>query len=204
MIRAEHASLDGTQLTNASFLSFDATGQPLTRIEAATAELGGGAWALTDAKVWHFADTANPELMATTAATMSLPSDLTRQQIRDSFGAPGEVPIWQLPAFIDQLVKAGFSAREQRVWLQMELALPLLLAAMVLIGAGFTMRHVRFGHSGMLVLFALIAGFSIFFLRNFAQALGASGQIPIVLAAWGPPAVAVLLSMGLLLHLEDG
>ena len=204
VIRAEHASLDGTQLTNASFLSFDATGQPLTRIEAATAELGGGAWALTDAKVWHFADTANPELMATTAATMSLPSDLTRQQIRDSFGAPGEVPIWQLPAFIDQLVKAGFSAREQRVWLQMELALPLLLAAMVLIGAGFTMRHVRFGHSGMLVLFALIAGFSIFFLRNFAQALGASGQIPIVLAAWGPPAVAVLLSMGLLLHLEDG
>ena len=80
----------------------------------------------------------------------------------------------------------------------------MMLAAMVLIGAGFTMRHVRFGHSGMLVLFALIAGFSIFFLRNFAQALGASGQIPIVLAAWGPPAVAVLLSMGLLLHLEDG
>ncbi|MBI1217523.1 MAG: LPS export ABC transporter permease LptG [Rhodobacteraceae bacterium] len=204
VIRAEHASLDGTQLSNASFLSFDATGQPLMRIEAATAELGSGAWKLTDAKVWHFDSTGNPEQLATTAATMSLPSDLTRQQIRDSFGAPGEVPIWQLPGFIDQLVKAGFSAREQRVWFQMELALPLLLAAMVLIGAGFTMRHARFGQSGLLVLFALIAGFSIFFLRNFAQALGVNGQIPIMLAAWGPPVVAVFLSLGLLLHLEDG
>lgn len=204
VIRADHASLDATHLTNASFLSFDAAGQPVLRIEAASADLGNGAWALTNAKVWRFTGATNAEQDATTADHMSLPSDLTRQQIRDSFGAPGEVPIWQLPGFIDQLVKAGFSAREQRVWFQMELALPLLMAGMVLIGAGFTMRHVRFGHSGILVLLALIAGFAIFFLRNFAQALGASGQIPVGLAAWGPPVVAVFLSMGLLLHLEDG
>ena len=42
------------------------------------------------------------------------------------------------------------------------------------------------------------------FLRNFAQALGDSGQIPVLLAAWSPPLAAVMLSLGLLLHLEDG
>ena len=28
--------------------------------------------------------------------------------------------------------------------------------------------------------------------------------IPIILAAWGPPVAALLLPLGLLLHLEDG
>ena len=86
----------------------------------------------------------------------------------------------------------------------MELALPLMLAAMVLVGAGFTMRHTRFGKTGMMVLFALLAGFALFFLRNFAQVLGNNGQIPVLLAAWSPPVAATLLSLGFLLHLEDG
>ncbi|HMS97064.1 MAG TPA: LptF/LptG family permease, partial [Tabrizicola sp.] len=81
---------------------------------------------------------------------------------------------------------------------------PLLLAAMVLVAAGFTMRHVRSGGTGRMVLFAMLAGFGIFFLRNFAQAMGNTGQIPILLAAWSPPAIALLMSLGFLLHLEDG
>ncbi len=203
VIRADHSSLDGTRLVGATFISLDGKGQPVQRVEAARADLTHGAWQLTDAKIWHF-DTPNPEQSARQASEMTLPSDLTRQQIRDGFGNPSEIPIWQLPDFIERLRKAGFSAREHRVWLQMEMALPLLLAAMVLIGAGFTMRHVRFGRTGMMVLAALISGFAIYFLRNFAQALGNSGQIPIALAAWAPPLIAILLSLGLLLHLEDG
>ena len=31
-----------------------------------------------------------------------------------------------------------------------------------------------------------------------------SGQIPVLLAAWFPPLATVLLSLGLLLHMEDG
>ena len=73
-----------------------------------------------------------------------------------------------------------------------------------LIAAGFTMRHARFGKTGQMVLLALAGGFSIFFLRNFAQVLGDNGQIPVYLAAWSPPVAAILLSLGLLLHLEDG
>ena len=86
----------------------------------------------------------------------------------------------------------------------MELALPLLLAAMVMIGAGFTMRHARFGRTGLMVLLALMLGFAMYFIRNFAQVLGETGEIPVALAAWAPPVAAVLLSLGLLLHLEDG
>jgi lipopolysaccharide export system permease protein len=109
-----------------------------------------------------------------------------------------------LPRYIQGLERAGFSARSHQVWFQMELAQPLLLAAMVLLAAGFTMRHARFGGTGPRVLIALMAGFSVFFLRNFAQVLGNNGQIPVLMAGWAPPLVATLMALGLLLHLEDG
>lgn len=204
VIQAARSNFDGTELFGVTFISFDATGLPNARIEAASAKLDAGAWVLSGAKTWHLAD-PNPELTATTATgDVSLPSDLTPERIRDSFGTPSAIPFWELPAYIAGLERAGFSAREYRLWLQMELAQPLLMAAMVLVAAGFTMRHVRFGGTGRMVLYAMLAGFSIFFLRNFAQALGNTGQIPISIAAWSPPLAATLLALSLLLHLEDG
>ena len=58
--------------------------------------------------------------------------------------------------------------------------------------------------SGTMVLIALGLGFAIYFIRNFAQILGESGQIPVLLAAWSPPTAAIALSLGILLNLEDG
>lgn len=203
MIHADRASVDGSALYNVTFLAFGPTGGPRLRIEAQQADANGGRWIAKDAKEWHF-DVANPEEGATLAAELPLTADLTAAQIRDSSGAPQNVSIWDLPAYIADLERAGLSARAHSVWLQMELALPLLLPAMVLIGAGFTMRHARFGNSGILVLAALVSGIAVFFVRNFAQVLGENGQIPVLLAAWSPPIAALLLSVSLLLHLEDG
>lgn len=205
VIRATGANLDGTRLTGVTFLGYDADGRPTYRIEAGSAWLVPGAWQITNAKEWRFdTDAAIPEVDAFETPRMSLASNLTRNQILDSFGTPSAIPIWELPGFIDRLETAGFSARSHRTFLHMELALPLLLVAMVLVGAGFTMRHTRFGRTGVMVLAALGLGFSLYFIRNFAGILGENGQIPVVLAAWGPPVAAVLLPLGLLLHLEDG
>ncbi len=204
VIQAARANPDGTQLFGVTFLSFDAAGLPARRIESESARLTEGAWELSGAKTWDLTQ-PNPELAASRdEGPVVLPSDLTAERIRDSFGTPSAIAFWDLPGYIADLEGAGFSARSYRLWFQMELAQPLLMAAMVLVAAGFTMRHVRFGGTGRMVLMAMLAGFGIFFLRNFAQALGDSGQIPIVLAAWSPPVAAVMLSLGLLLHLEDG
>lgn len=203
VIRAARANQDGTQLFEVTFIDFDAEGQPISRIEAAEARLAPGFWTLDQVKEWRLTDT-NPEKTATRVDSARLPTDLTAARIRESFSAPDAVAIWDLPAFIEGLERAGFSAQKHRVWLQRELALPLTLAAMVLLAAGFTMRHVRFGRSGTMVLLAVLAGFAMFFLRNFSQVLGENGQIPVALAAWAPPAAALMAAMGLLLHMEDG
>lgn len=204
VIHATRATPDGTGLYNASFIRFGLTGGPTARIEAKEARLTNGAWLATGAKEWQFDPSGNPEANALLHDQLSLETNLTADQIRNSFGAPNTISIWDLPRFIAELDRAGFSSRKYALWLQIELALPLLLASMVLVGAGFTMRHTRLGRTGILVFLALASGLAIFFVRNFAQVLGESGQIPNFLAAWSPPVAATLLSISLLLHLEDG
>jgi len=204
VIQALRTNPDGTELFGATFITFGPDGLPVSRMQADSARLEAGAWVLSGAKSWDLAS-ANPELTSqVTTKGVRLASDLTADRIRDSFGKPSAISFWALPTFIAGLERAGFSARSYRLWFQMELAQPLLMAAMVLVAAGFTMRHARFGNTGSMVLLALLAGFALFFLRNFAQTLGANGQIPVALAAWSPPLAAALMALGLLLHVEDG
>ena len=204
VIRARRVSFDGSRLSAVSFLDFTPEGLPARRIEASRADLTPGYWRLTNAKVWDLNQGSNPEAVAGTHRALDLPTQITREEISDGFGTPSGVPIWELPAYIDRLEQAGFSARQHRVWLHMELALPLLLGAMVTVAAGFTLKPARFGQTGLMVMMALMLGFTLYFVRNFAQILGDNGQIPVLLAAWGPPAATFLLPLGLLLHLEDG
>ena len=204
VIHAERANLDGTELFDVTFLTFARDGAPVTRVMAGDARLEPGYWAITSGKSWPM-DAANPEQSATVLPEgTAILTDLTKDRIRDSFGTPSAIGFWDLPVYIKRLEEAGFSARSHKVWFQMELAQPLLLAAMVLIAAGFTMRHARMARTSSLVMTALLCGFAVFFLRNFGQILGDNGQLPVLLAAWTPPIVATMLALGLLLHLEDG
>ncbi|MEM1361964.1 MAG: LPS export ABC transporter permease LptG [Pseudomonadota bacterium] len=203
-IHAVSANLDGTELYDVSFFGFDGQSRPTFRIEAAQAELVEGAWRIENAKIWRFMENLNPEATAEVIDEMTLSSSLTRDQIRDSFGTPSSIPIWDLPQFIERLEAAGFSARNHRAWLQAELARPLNYTAMVLIGAVFTLRHTRFGRTGLMVLGAVLSGFVLYFVGSLTFVMGENGQVPIVLAVWTPPIAAILLALSLLLHLEDG
>ena len=204
VIRAARANLDGTVLWDVTFLTFAPDGSPIRRIEARRATLTPGAWELYRAKTWPLAGAEIPEAAATRTANLTLPSTLTADEIRNSFGAPSAIPIWELPAFIDQLQQAGFSARRHLVWFHAEMALPVFLLSMVMIGASFTLRHQRGGRTGLMVLLAVILAFMVYFVRNFAMVLGENGQLPAVLAAWAPPLAAIGLSLGVLLHNEEG
>lgn len=203
VIRAARASPDATTLYQASFMIFAQNSGPVRRVQAREAVLTDGAWRLSGVKEYDLT-APNPEAAAREYNDLELASDLTAQRIREGFGRPQSVPVWQLPSFISGLERAGFSATRHRVWLQMELASPLLMAAMVLIAAGFTMQHARGRNSGIAVLLAFGAGIGLFFLRNVAQVMGENGQLQPVMAGWVPPVIGMLLALGLILHREDG
>lgn len=204
VIHAGSANADATVLFDVSFVVYAKGGGPIRRIEAETARLRDGRWVLTNAKNWTLAATGNPEEGAQEFNFTTLRSTLTQERILDSFGSPSAVPIWDLPAFIERLEEAGFSARRHKVWLNMEISRPLFLIAMVLVGAAFTMGHARFGGTGIAVLLAILMGFGLYYIRNFAQILGENGQLDPVMAAWAPPIASILLPLGLILRTEDG
>ncbi|MGR3485205.1 MAG: LPS export ABC transporter permease LptG [Paracoccaceae bacterium] len=203
VLRATAGSRDGTTLTGATLLLTDATGRPTRRIEAARARLTEGAWALDGVKVWPLS-AGNPEAAAAELATLTVASTLNAAAIRDSFGEPAAIPIWDLPRFIARLRDAGFSASRHAMFLHQQIALPAFLTAMVLIGAAAALRPQRGGRTGLLALMAVVTAFGVYYLRDFAAVLGEQGAAPAWLAAWAPPLAAIGLSLGLILHLEDG
>jgi len=92
------------------------------------------------------------------------------------------------------------------MWLQMHalIAEPLLLCGMVMIAAGFAMRHVRRGGTLLILAMGVGASFALYVFSDIVHALGLSARIPVELAAWAPAVVVLLIGLSMLVHLEDG
>lgn len=204
VVHATGAGPRAQTLYDVTIVSYAPDGGPIQRIQARRARLQDGEWVLRNAKVWPLTQELNPETAASEHIEMRLSSSLTTERIRESLERPPGLSVWEIPKTIRELASAGFSTKRYEVWYQTELARPLFLVAMVLVGAAFTMRHARFGGTGMAVLASVLLGFVLYFVRNFAQILGENGQIPVALAAWTPPIASIMLAMGLLLYSEDG
>lgn len=204
VIRARQFAPGAVAFLDVTFVNFDTrTGAPVSRIETRQAELAQGEWRLLDAKIWDLT-APNPEAVAVSLTRHNIPTDLTVARIRESFASANTISFWALPPLIEALEQAGFSTRQQRVAYQGELALPAMMVAMMLLGTVLSLGHNRTGGIAQRVLITILAGFSLFFLRNFAQVLGENGQIPVMLAIWAPPLASIMLAIGVMLHLEDG
>lgn len=168
------------------------------RIDAPKARLEKGYWLLWDVRVNNVEDQPQRH------ASYNLATDLTLENINDSFAPPETLSIWTLPHFVAVLERAGFSALRHRIHWQSKLAQPLLLCAMVLLAAMFSLRHVRRGGAMVMIAIGIGAGFVLFFMTDVVAALGSSGSIPVLLAAWSPAIISTLLGTAVLFHLEDG
>ena len=177
---------------------FDRNEQFSGRIDAAQARLEPGTWVF-ESVVIKEGDEAPQQ-----RETYRLPTDLTLENLQESFAAPETMSFWDLPRFIKVLEDAGFSAQRHRLYLHSLLASPFLLCAMVLIAATFSLRLTRRGGTLTVASGGLFAGFLLYFCSDLVYALGLSGRIPVELSAWTPAVVSLLLGISLLFHLEDG
>ena len=168
------------------------------RIDADKAVLESGRWRVSNALLSRPGSTPErlPEYV--------MPTQLTLAQIQDSFSAPETFSFWELPSFIKVLEKAGFSALRHRLHYYSLMAMPTLFAGMLLLAAVFTLRQPRRGRTGMLVVAGVASGFLFYFVTNLIYAMGGAGTLPVVLAAWAPSLIVLMVASAALLHLEDG
>lgn len=198
IIGAKQTSQRGLMLTDATFLRFDANGGIVERLDARQAELGQGAWTLTDVTRLGADGTRSIEPSA------SVKSQLRPEFVEEQFALPETIPFFELGEKIDAARSFGLSANAFAMQYHSLLALPMLLVAMTLIAATVSMRFARLGQSAPMILGGVLAGFLLYVVSVLVKAFGSSGFVPPIVAAWLPVVVAAFFGVTFLLHKEDG
>jgi lipopolysaccharide export system permease protein len=193
-------SSDGAAIINA--LSSREQGAQLGGVSVYTFDNSGhfqqGYWRLEDARIYVPGKAPDLEQI------YRLPTNLTLEQVRESFATPETVPFWQLPSYIELADQAGLLAAGYRLQYQQLLARPFLLAAMVLLAASVSLRFFRFGGVQKMVLSGISAGFLLFVLSKITEDMSKSELLSPVAAAWIPVAIGGLTGLVALLYQEDG
>jgi lipopolysaccharide export system permease protein len=198
VVHAQRISQPDMRLSDVIIFVYEGVDRFVRRIDGHTAVLRDGYWELKDVLV------SAPDRPSEFFDEYRLDTGLSLDQIQESFAPPETMSFWELPGFISTLESAGFSALRHRLYWHSLLAVPLLLCAMVLIAATFSLRLTRRGGTGLLILGGLFAGFFLYAVTDIILALGLSEKIPVALAAWSPAGIFTLLGVAMLLHLEDG
>ncbi len=198
IIQAEKASDNNNILTGVTAYVYDREGRFQARVNATRATLEEGLWRLDDAKV------SEPGEEAQTFKTYLLATNLAPGQVTEGSMSAEAVPFWDLPALRAETELAGLDANGYRLQFQTLLARPLLLVAMTLIAAAFSLRFFRFGGIGKFVGGGVGAGFVLYVATKFVGDLGGSGLLSPPVAAWSPAVVGSMLGALALLNQEDG
>lgn len=198
VINAASAVERGQHLSGVSVLVYDKADAFVERIDAESADLGAGFWTLKNARVTPVG--REPVLHE----TYQLPTQLTAEQVRQSFAMPEQISFWDLPQFIELAKRSGLPVARFELQYQLLLARPLLLVAMVLVAAAASLRFARLGGLGKTILGGVVAGFLLYVGSELAGNLGRSNLVPPTLAAWSPALIGALMGFMVLLKQEDG
>ena len=198
ILHAGKINLESWELRNVLTLFFDLEDNNTQRIDAQSARLDDGQWVFEDAVL------NRPGQAAQRMAEISISTDMTHDDIEDSYADPETISFWKLPEFIKTLDQTGLSATNLRIHYHSLLAQPLFLAAMIVLAAAVTLRPPRSQMTLILIVLGLGIGFAVFFFSSFLKALGATHQIPVLMAAWAPSMICLACGAAVILTLEDG
>lgn len=198
IIHAVSVAAGGLELSGVSVNVYNSDGTFLERVEAGTAELSPGVWTLKNANV------AVPGEEPRRVGSYLLATDLTQEQLASAATPPEGTPFWSLPGQSESTREAGLDATGYYLQFQTLMARPLLLVAMVLLAASFSLRFFRFGNVAQTISGGVAAGFVLYIVTKVLSDLGGAGMINPFVAAWSPALVGSMLGTLTLLHSEDG
>lgn len=198
IINAEIARNEGQLLDNVKIIRLNASGQIYERMDALKATFTEGAWELENVSV------TNSEGVNSVKNLIKLETGLTKNELLGVSLPPESVSFWNLRNIAERVEKSGTNGKPYLVQYYSLMALPVFLLAMVLIAAIVSLRFVRFGQVGRMILGGILTGFVLYTASSLITALGNNGVVPPMVAAWAPGIVAILFGMSALLHQEDG
>ena len=181
-----------------SFYDFDQDGTYIGRYDAGKVTLQNSEWKMEEVVYW---DKGN---ISSSLGSLDRATDLTLTKIQESYAAPESLSFWKITEYIEILEKAGLSNVRYKLHWHSQIAKIGLMIGMVFLACTFCLHPTRYRNASYLIAIGILSGFIIHFLGDVIYALGLAGKIPVLLAAWIPPLVTLMLSISFLLHQEGG
>jgi lipopolysaccharide export system permease protein len=199
VVVATPGDVDGRALTDVKIYRRDASGRLVERIQAATAiYAGSGGWRLNKPQFARFTDNG---VSQGGAGEMTWASTFRPRDVRTLFAGDQNVSA----ASAARALSGGGSERPPSYYathLQRAAAHPLGAVVMLLLAAPIALANFRSGQGGIFVVTSLASGLLFLVADGLLTAMGESGAVAPILAAWTAPIVFAALGATALLKLE--
>ena len=185
-------------LNDLSIIEIDEDMRVKRHIEAFVATLENGNLNLKDVHIYQ------PGQKAEIVNSMTYPTEMNIQRIRDNFVDPEAISYWNLPDTIDFYETSGFSVIRHKMRYLSLTSLPFLLVAMVLVAGLFALKpSQRQGGVLWMIILGIATGFTVYFTSQVISAFGLNSYIPIWFSVWAPTIVIASISISVYLHKEE-
>ncbi len=134
----------------------------------------------------------------------TLETSLDKNKIEQLKVHKGVLSFWKLPPYITLLETSGLHSLKHRMYWHSMLANAFWVGAMIVLAAAFACRPHRQGKTVLIIFTGIIVGFFLYFFKDMAFALGVSGGLPPIIAAWLPPLTTIMVGAVLVFYQEDG
>ncbi len=203
VIKAEVVEDAGAKLSGVTAFRFDEAGVTTERYDAGSAIFveqadGQNVYVLKDARI------SRPGESVISSNDISIPVQLSREQLQARVQRPVDVGYWQLAETARRAEDAGKNGLPFSTQLNALNAQPITFAAMVLIAGTMSLGFARFGIDWGAIATGLGCGFMLYVVLKLVLTFGSNGLVPPWVAAWSPGLVASLIGMTVILNREDG
>jgi lipopolysaccharide export system permease protein len=168
----------------------DRSMNPLSRIDAESAEFRSGAWTLKNAVLKDF----NPEagFNMRTVPAMAIALNLKVDDLKVLDNNADNLSFRKLKEYADNLRRGGYQAFRYQTMMHAKLSAPFAAFVMVILGIPFALRNSRSGGVALGIGASVAIGFSYFMVNAVLLSYGRSGVLPPVVAAWAANFLFVL------------
>jgi lipopolysaccharide export system permease protein len=199
LVQADHVGGGGASFHAEGVMIFEREAGVLQRvIRAARADPIGGAWKLTDVRVYDSSMNVIRRLPEITALQGVQPEQLTLAKVD-----PDQLDFWTLKERIGQLERAGRPTAEAKAGLWHKVSGPLSTMLMPLLAATAAFGLARSGQVLLRATIGMALGFAYFVADNFSLAMGNVGAYPPMMAAWAPFVLFLLIGETVLIRSEE-
>lgn len=196
--RASQIDLNSLEFKDVNIIITSPQNKFLERIDAKTAQIQGNHFDLRNG--WN----TLAQNIAYPFTQKTIETSLNRKKIEKMKVSKNMLSFWKLPSYIDVLNASGLNSLKYQTYWHSLIANTFWLGAMILLAGAFSCRPLRQGKTILMVFIGLVVGFFLYFFKDVTFALGSSGSLPPLIAAWLPSLLTLMVGAVLVFNQEDG